>query len=97
MELCRNWRAKNRDKANAANARRRTSRLKATPPWVNFEELFVYYQLAASATELLGEKHHVDHIIPLQGKTVCGLHVPWTLQVIPAKQNLSKANKLLDV
>lgn len=77
-------------------AKRRASKLKATPPWLSEEhkkQIDGVYWLAQDLRSVTGEAYHVDHITPLKGKNVCGLHVPWNLQVLPADINLSKSNK----
>lgn len=82
----------------AKDARRRASKLNATPPWLtkqDFEQIKELYEITKAFKLYTGEEYHVDHIIPLQGENVCGLHVPWNLQVISAKENLSKHNKLI--
>jgi hypothetical protein len=78
-------------------AKRRAAKLKALPKWLTPEQLEQIKELYTCAQMFklyTGEEYHVDHIVPLQGENVCGLHVPWNLQVIPAKENLSKSNKL---
>lgn len=66
-----------------------------TPEWLtdaHYEEIKTTYEFAAKITEETGVLHHVDHIVPLCGRTVSGLHVPWNLSVITAKDNLRKNN-----
>ena len=87
------WRIKKSDVHNAYQGKRRASKLNATPLWANLDDLKVEYQLAKWCTEVTGTLYHVDHIIPLKGNGVCGLHVPWNLQVIPAEVNLKKGIK----
>jgi hypothetical protein len=81
----------------AANAaKRRALKLQRTPHWATKDDLWIIseaHKLAALRTKLIGIKYHVDHIIPLQGKVVSGLHVPNNIQVIPASQNIAKNNK----
>ena len=54
------------------------------------------YKNCLKISEQTGVQHHVDHIIPLKGKEVCGLHVPWNLQILTATENISKNNKLIE-
>jgi len=96
-EQVRRYQKANPAKLNAINAKRRAAKLRATPNWLRSEELKQiedFYKEAQSLKLATGQKYHVDHIVPLQGENVCGLHVPWNLQVIPASENLSKSNKL---
>lgn len=85
-------------KVIARNKARVESRRKAMPKWLNdLQKLEIkeWYRAAKWMEASHGGKWHVDHIIPLKGENVCGLHVPWNLQVLPAQQNLSKSNRLV--
>ena len=74
---------------------RREERIaRATPPWVKKDELLIIYKKAAEITKDTGIPHEVDHIHPLVHDLVCGLNVPWNLQIITAAKNRRKANKL---
>jgi len=90
------YRLKNMGRYAAWAAKRRNAKLLRTPKWVDSEELWLIeeaYDLAATRSKMTGIQWHVDHIIPLQGKTVSGLHVPENLQVIRAEENLRKGNR----
>jgi hypothetical protein len=79
---------------NEKVVRRNAEKLKATPSWANLFFIEEAYDLAQRRTEATGFQWHVDHIVPLRSKRVCGLHVEHNLQVIPARTNLAKGNRV---
>lgn len=91
------WRKENPDKVRASKAKVRASKLDRMPKWlsrIQLIEIKCIYLKCVKITKQTGILHHVDHIIPLHGKNVSGLHVPWNLQILTAKDNQSKSNKL---
>lgn len=74
------------------NLRRKRLR-QATPTWVDQESIRGVYEAAASLTRGFGVDYHVDHIVPLRSKLVCGLHVRDNLRVVLAEVNLRKSNR----
>lgn len=83
---------RNQDYYTANRAKRRAAELKAMPEWVDSKELLVFFKKARALTRKTGVKYAVDHIVPLRGRNVCGLHVPWNLQVITWQENAKKLN-----
>jgi len=90
------WVEKNRHVIRELNAARKKQIVRATPPWVDRSAIREVYEEADRLTADTGILHHVDHIVPLQGETVCGLHVPWNLRAIPWVENVRKKNKLIE-
>lgn len=96
-EVKREWFSKNRGVMNAANGRYRARAELATPVWADWKEIEKFYNLARKLTRQTGIPHQVDHVIPLRGKTVSGLHVHHNLQVITKAANIEKRNYLIEV
>ncbi len=71
----------------------RRSQSLATPAWADHEAIRTFYLIADELTQRTGIKHSVDHVIPLKGKTVCGLHVQTNLAVLPLLENIKKGNR----
>lgn len=88
----REWQINNRDKVIAAIAKREASIEMRTPKWANLDLINAIYSEARQLSELTGISFHVDHIIPLHGKTVSGLHVHYNLRPLPALENKRKSN-----
>ena len=90
---------KNPEYYKALTSVRKRRHRSATPPWVTKEQKLAMrkvYLEAQRLTKLAGVRYVVDHIVPLINPDVCGLHVPWNLQVMTQEENLKKSNKLLD-
>lgn len=86
--------ARNKAKRAAGCAKRKATKLQATPAWADLGAIEAKYEEARNRSLETGVRHHVDHIVPLKSSVVCGLHVHWNLQVLPAVENLSKGNRM---
>ena len=80
---------KNPHTQKAITAKRRALKLTATPKFADLNKIKDIYKNCPKG-------YHVDHIVPLQGKEVCGLHVEWNLQYLTPSENSSKSNKLIN-
>ena len=91
------WKARNVEVVRADDRHRRRKHRQATPDWLTKEHKDTIRALYVEARKLSREseiKYVVDHIVPLRGKTVSGLHVPWNLTIIDSMTNSYKSNKL---
>lgn len=89
------WRKNKPGHRNALKAAYKSAKNGATPKWLSekqLQEIVNFYDLAKELQNLSGDQYQVDHIIPVRGKTVCGLHVPWNLQILPSDLNRKKSN-----
>jgi hypothetical protein len=91
------WAKANPGKRCAIVMKRHAQKLKAVPKWAEYEKeqiraLYIQRDIIIKET---GIPHHVDHIVPLQSKFVCGLHCLSNLQILTAEENISKSNSLV--
>lgn len=93
-ELQKIYQAQNLERHRYIQATRRASKAERIPKWCDLDAVKSIYMESRRITMDTGIEHHVDHVYPLQGKSVSGLHVPENLQVVPSYLNLSKSNKL---
>ena len=96
LTYSRKYVAKNKGLRNLWTANYRSAKDERMPEWLTDDHVWMMaeaYDLAALRTKLTGIMYHVDHVVPLRGARVSGLHVPWNMQVIPGKENTMKGNK----
>jgi len=97
-DKCNQWSKDNLDKRAFSGAKRRAAKINATPNWLSKEDWITikrFYKVSAFLTDKTGIKYVVDHIHPLQGKDICGLHVPWNLQILTDAENTAKGINIL--
>lgn len=92
-ETAARWRENNRGVYRARHAADKAARSKRTMPWADAVAIATFYETAARVSQCTGIEHHVDHVIPLRGKKVSGLHVPLNLRVLPGALNVRKNNR----
>ncbi len=92
-EASKAWQRAHPAAVNAANARRRATKLRATPLWADEGVIAAVYTMAHYAEALTGIKHHVDHAVPLDSRLVSGLHVEFNLEILPGVDNVRKGNR----
>ena len=80
---------RNQGQKNARTAMYRAAKIQATPKWLTKDQIKAMSDMYKNCPK----GFHVDHIMPLRGVDVCGLHVPWNLQYLPGVENMSKGNR----
>jgi hypothetical protein len=91
------WKAANPELVMANSKHRRSKHKQATPKWLTQEhkaQIKQFYLDAMLVSKVTGVPYAVDHIVPLRGELVSGLHVPWNLAVITREENSKKSNKI---
>ncbi len=86
------WAKNNKGTRNAIDMRRKAGLIQRTPKWADLDKIREFYVEAERLTKETGIPHEVDHIIPLQGKNISGLHVHNNLQILTKSKNRSKKN-----
>ena len=72
---------------------KKSNLFRARPDWAVYPELYAKIYNSAREMREAGKEVEVDHIVPLRSPLVCGLHVPWNLQILPRVENNKKSNK----
>ena len=93
-ELLRNrdWKLNNRSKCTSYEANRRAAKLERTPGWADHDKIAYWHSYAELLTRVFKVKYSVDHVIPLQGEEVSGLHVDYNMQAMVTPLNSAKGN-----